>query len=125
MRSLTKKQLLTLHTKVINASGGSDGVRDEGLIDSALDRHKATFGGEDLYTSVEEKIAVTTHSLIANHGFIDGNKRIGVIALDVLSTLNNIKLEYEQKDMIELGLKVAQGAMNEEDILDWIKRHEK
>lgn len=125
MRTLTKEQLLKLHTKVINASGGSDGVRDEGLIDSALDRHKATFGGVDLYESVEKKIAVTTHSLISNHGFIDGNKRIGVIALDVLSTLNNIKLEYEQEDMIELGLKVAQGAMNEDDIYDWIKRHRK
>lgn len=125
MITLTKDELLQLHTKVIKASGGSDGVRDINLINSALDRHKTTFGGIDLYDNIEKKIAVTTHSLITNHGFIDGNKRIGVIALDVLSKLNHINLNYTQKDLIDLGLGVAEGKLNDEDIYNWIIKHKR
>ena len=125
MITLTKEELLQLHTKVIKASGGSDGVRDINLINSALDRHKTTFGGIDLYDNIEKKIAVTTHSLITNHGFIDGNKRIGVIALDVLSKLNHINLNYTQKDLIDLGLGVAEGKLNDEDIYNWIIKHKR
>ena len=123
MITLTKDELLQLHTKVIKASGGSDGVRDINLINSALDRHKTTFGGIDLYDNIEKKIAVTTHSLITNHGFIDGNKRIGVIVLDVLSELNHIDLKYTQKDLIDLGLGVAEGKLNDEDIYNGIIKH--
>lgn len=125
MITLTKDELLQLHTKVIKASGGSDGVRDINLINSALDRHKTTFGGIDLYDNIEKKIAVTTHSLITNHGFIDGNKRIGVIVLDVLSELNHIDLKYTQKDLIDLGLGVAEGKLNDEDIYNWIIKHKR
>ena len=125
MITLTKDELLQLHTKVIKASGGSDGVRDINLINSALDRHKTTFGGIDLYDNIEKKIAATTHSLITNHGFIDGNKRIGVIALDVLSKLNHINLNYTQKDLIDLGLGVAEGKLNDEDIYNWIIKHKR
>ena len=125
MITLTKEELLQLHTKVIKASGGSDGVRDINLINSALDRHKTTFGGIDLYDNIEKKIAVTTHSLITNHGFIDGNKRIGVIALDVLSKLNHINLNHTQKDLIDLGLGVAEGKLNDEDIYNWIIKHKR
>ena len=125
MITLTKDELLQLHTKVIKASGGSEGVRDINLINSALDRHKTTFGGIDLYDNIEKKIAVTTHSLITNHGFIDGNKRIGVIVLDVLSELNHIDLKYTQKDLIDLGLGVAEGKLNDEDIYNWITKHKR
>ena len=125
MITLTKDELLQLHTKVIKASGGSDGVRDINLINSALDIHKTTFGGIDLYDNIEKKIAVTTHSLITNHGFIDGNKRIGVIVLDVLSELNHIDLKYTQKDLIDLGLGVAEGKLNDEDIYNWIIKHKR
>ncbi|WP_278287446.1 type II toxin-antitoxin system death-on-curing family toxin [Clostridium acetireducens] len=92
-------------------------------MESALNRGFVTFNGEDLYKEIEKKIAVIAHGLIRNHGFIDGNKRIGVSVLIILLKINNIKIQYTQSELINLGLEIAKGTMNEDDIFLWINSH--
>lgn len=121
MKSLTIEQLIMFHKKITNASGGSHGVKDQGLIDSALNRCNATFDGNDLYPTIIEKIAVTTVSLVKNHGFVDGNKRVGVSVMLILLSLNSIEIKYSQEELINLGLGLASGELNEENVITWIK----
>ena len=125
MKSLTIEQLIMFHNKITNASGGSHGIKDRGLIESALNRCLATFDGEDLYPTVIEKISVTTVSLVKNHGFVDGNKRVGVSVMLILLSLNNIEIEYSQEELIELGLGLANGELNEENVIRWINQRYK
>lgn len=123
MRTININQLIEFHKKITIKTGGSDGVRDKDLLESALNRAFVTFGGEELYNPIERKIAVITHSLISNHGFIDGNKRIGVSTMVLLSKLNGINLNHSQDDLINLGLRVAEGIYKEDDIFEWILNH--
>lgn len=123
MRFLSVDDIVLFHKKIIKATGGSTSIRDIGLVESALNRALMTYDGKDLYPDIIEKIAVVTHSLITNHGFVDGNKRIGVTVMILLLKINNIKIEYTQKELINLGLKVAEGTWKEKDILNWIKKH--
>jgi len=84
-----------------------------------------TFEGKDLYPSIIDKISVTAHSLISNHGFVDGNKRVGIAVMLILLRMNHVKVSYTQQELIHLGLRTAEGFMNESDILNWIKEHSK
>jgi len=113
-----------LHQMIAQETGGEIGVRDEGLLDSALRSAFATFDGKDLYPTKEEKGARIGYSLISNHAFVDGNKRIGMhIMLTFLET-NGIKITCTDDEIVELGLGVASGEMDYKHLLDWIKRHE-
>jgi len=123
MRGLSVSDIIVLHQKVIDKTGGSHGIRDIGLIESAVTRAYATFGGNDLYETVEAKIAVTVYSLVSNHGFVDGNKRISIAAMLLLLQLNGYKLQYSQQELIDLGLGLAAGNLDENDIQQWIKTH--
>ena len=123
MRLLLSVDVVLFHEKIIKETGGSYGIRDIDLVESALNRALMTYGGRDLYPTTLEKIAVITHSLIAFHGFVDGNKRIGVAVMILLLKMNNVKIKYTQQEIVELGLKVAEGSWKEKDILDWIKGH--
>lgn len=125
MNSIEFEQLVLFHEKIVARTGGSSGVRDAGLLKSALGRGDMTFGGTELYTPDEKKIAVITHSLICNHGFVDGNKRIGVAVMNLLCKMNDIILVYTQQELIDLGLAVADGKRNEEEIFEWIINHKK
>lgn len=125
MKNIEFEQLVLFHKKIVARTGGSNGVRDAGLLKSALSRGDMTFGGTELYTPNERKIAVITHSLICNHGFVDGNKRIGVAVMNLLCKMNSISLVYTQQELIELGLAVASGKKNEEEIFQWIINHKK
>ena len=116
-------QLMRLHTKVAERSGGSDAVRDAGLVESALMRASAGFGDCDLYATAEEKAAAIASGLIANHGFIDGNKRIGVAAMLLILRKNNVEISFTQQELICFGLDAAKGLMTTQDVLDWIVRH--
>lgn len=118
-----KEKVKLLHQLMAEATGGSVGVRDEGLLDSALESAYATFGGEELYKGKEEKAAKIGYSLISNHAFVDGNKRIGVYVMLSFLELNGIKLSADNKDVVELGLSVADGSMKYDDIVLWIKKH--
>lgn len=123
MRFLSIENIVLFHEKIVRETGGSSGIRDRGLIESALNRAFMTYDGKDLYPSIIEKIAVIAHSLISNHGFVDGNKRIGVAVMLILLRMNNINVSYTQKELIDLGLKTAEGILKEKDILNWINEH--
>jgi death-on-curing protein len=124
MKSVEVNQIITFHQKIVQATGGSDGVRDRTLIESAINKAFATFDGIDLYESIFKKISVITYSLIKNHGFVDGNKRTGVSTMLLLLQINNITIRYSQSELVELGLKIAEGKINEEHIEQWIIRHQ-
>ena len=104
------EQALLIHKYLIEVSGGAEGLRDKGALESALDTPFQTFGGEDLYPGKEQKAAALCFGLIQNHPFIDGNKRIGVHLCDVFLELNGIKLRYIDDDLVLLGLSVADGS---------------
>ena len=120
---LTVDEIIGLHEKLVDATGGSAGLRDRGLLESAVYSADASFDDIALYPTVEEKAARLAYSLIHNHAFVDGNKRIGVLAMLMTLKLNGIKLHYTQKELIELGLAVAAGNASYGVILDWIRTH--
>lgn len=123
MRVLSKRQILLLHSALISESGGSDGIRDDGLLDSALNTPFQTFAGQDLYPTVLEKAARLGFGLIRNHPFIDGNKRIGTHAMLVFLEINNIALSYEDEELIATILSVAAGELDDDGLLDWMQKH--
>ena len=125
IRLLLVEDIILLHTKLIKKTGGRQGIRDKGLIESATARALATFGGNDLYKTLDEKIAVTTYALINNHGFIDGNKRVGIAAMLLLARINGIILSYSQQELITLGLGTAESLIDVEKIIEWIDQHKK
>ena len=117
------EQVVKLHSSLISKTGGMDGVRDANLLDSALKAPFQTFGGNDLYPDILDKASQLCYSLIENHPFADGNKRIGVHLTLLFLKLNNIELRYSQQELIDFGLDVASGKLNKDDIKDWmIKR---
>jgi len=125
MRRLSMANIILLHQKLIDQTGGRHGIRDMNLIESAINRAFATFDGNDLYEMIEDKIAAITFGLVNNHGFVDGNKRIGVAAMILLLKLNGYILQYSQEDLTVLGTSIADGSMAEVDIKDWIIQHKK
>lgn len=122
---LTKKQVLMLHSRLVETTGGSAGIRDEGMLDSALSNPFQSFGGDSLYPSIQAKAAQLCYGLVKNHAMIDGNKRLGTHVMLVFLALNGYELEYSQKELSDTILEVASGEMNAEDLLQWIIRHQK
>ena len=123
MRVLSKRQILMLHSMLVAQSGGADGLRAEGLLESAINTPLQTFGGQELYPTVLEKAARLGYGLIHNHPFLDGNKRIGTHAMLVFLDINNITLSYEDDDLIATILRVASGEMDDSQLLEWLKTH--
>ena len=119
------EQVIKLHSTLISKTGGIDGVRDDNLLDSALKTPFQTFGGKDLYPEILDKASQLCYSLIENHPFTDGNKRIGVHLTLLFLKINNIELTYSQKELIEFGLSVAAGNMNKDDIKQWLINHKR
>lgn len=123
MIRLTTKQVIFLHSSLIEATGGTDGVRDMGLLESALEAPFQTFGGKDLYPALIQKAARLGHSLISNHPFVDGNKRIGIHTMLVFLAANGVEIECTQKELTDVGLSLADGTMNAEKLLIWLSSH--
>lgn len=123
MKMLSKRQILLLHSMLVAQSGGMDGLRDEGLLDAAINMPLQTFGGQELYSTILEKAARLGYGLIRSHPFLDGNKRIGTHAMLVFLDINNITLFYEDEDLISMILHVAAGAMDCNAFLEWLKAH--
>lgn len=119
----TLQHVIKLHEKTVARSGGSQGVRDAGLIESALMRANAAFGTSEAYSTIEEKAAAVCCGLIGNHGFVDGNKRIGVMVMLLILHKNGVTIRYTQGELIRLGLDAAQGLFSVADITGWIKNH--
>ena len=123
MIKFTTEKVKLLHQLMAEATGGSIGVRDEGLLDSALENAFATFDGAELYPTKEEKAAKIAYSLVSNHAFVDGNKRIGVFVMLSFLSINGIRIESTDEDIVKLGLGIADGNMKYEEILSWIREH--
>ena len=123
MIKFAKEKVLLLHQLITEETGGSAGLRDINLLDSALESAYATFDGKDLYPSKEEKAAKLGYGLIANHAFVDGNKRIGMYVMLTFLLVNGIELTATDRDVIDVGLAVAAGETDYSGLLRWILTH--
>jgi death-on-curing protein len=123
VRYLTAEQVLFIHARLIAATGGMHGVRDVGLLRSAVERARATFGGKDLYRDLFHKTAALMGSLIGNHPFLDGNKRTAISAAGLFLILNGYELNASQKELETFTLDMALKKRNVEDAAAWFRRH--
>ena len=121
---LSKEQVLKLHTSLIKTTGGSDGIRDEGMLDLALNNPFQSFGGKELYPSIQAKAARLCFGLVRNHAMLDGNKRLGAHTMLVFLALNGYELSYSQKELSDVILALASGNIGEKEILQWIIEHQ-
>ena len=121
---LTIDEIIRLHTTLTERTGGSDGLRDRGLLESAVYSAETSFGGQEIYPTIEEKAARLMFALVSNHPFVDGNKRIGVLVMLVTLRLNGIALRYTQSDLIKLGLSAASGKLDYDAIYGWLTAHQ-
>ena len=123
MEYLTPEDILVIHAKIIDETGGFHGVRDIGLLISLTERPKSKFGGKDFYPGVFKKSAVYLESLANYHVFIDGNKRAAIAASARFLFLNGFELFVSNKDMTKFVLKVVIEKLDLERIANWFKKH--
>ena len=123
MIKFSKEKILLLHQVMAEATGGDVGVRDEALLESAIETIYSTFDGVELYPTKEEKAAKLGYSLISNHAFVDGNKRIGMYIMISFLELNGIKIDATNDEVYKLGMAVADGSADNDYILKWINEH--
>lgn len=123
MTRLSRRQILLLHGQLLTETGGADGIRDDNLLDAALESPYSGFQDTQFYPSIEAKAARLAFGLVNNHPFVDGNKRIGVLAMLVLLDLNGVALHVSDDDLIWLGLALAKGDVDTAGVLDWIRKH--
>lgn len=121
MRYLTLAEVLELHRRVIAQSGGADGVRDLGAVESAVAQPQMTFGGDELYPDVESKVAALCFSLVMNHPFMDGNKRTGHAALETFLVLNGYEFVADVDDAERHILSLAAGELSRDELTAWVK----
>ena len=121
MIKLSEEKVMYLHNVFIEQTGGNPSIRDRGLLNSALEGAYQTFGGVELYPTVEEKGARLGYSLISNHAFIDGNKRIGMLIMFVFLEINGVRLNPTNEEFARVGLAVASGEMKYEELLSWVQ----
>jgi len=125
IRYLTTEDVLLLHHLSIEKSGGSHGLRDPELLDSAIHRPQATFAGQDLYLTLFDKAGALCHSLIKNHAFVDGNKRTSLLSSMTFLELNGYRFECAQEELVTFGLKIDNENISAEGIASWLKMHSK
>ena len=125
MISIGIEQAMRLHEVMAEMTGGDAGIRDIALLDSALSSAYQTFGGEELYPTIEEKAARLGFSLISNHPFVDGNKRIGMYIMLVFLEVNGVGMDPTESEVIRVGLSVAASKMTFDELLSWIIKNRK
>lgn len=123
MRYLTLGELIQLHGRLIEQSGGAGGIRDLGLAESALAQPQMSFGGKDLYATLAEKAAALCFSLVMNHPFVDGNKRIGHAAMETFLVLNGYELDADIDDSESVILRLAAGELGRLPFTEWVAEH--
>lgn len=123
MIKFSKEKVLLLHQLIIQETGGDINVRDLNLLDSALESAFSTFDDKDLFPTKEEKAAKIGYGLIANHAFMDGNKRIGMYVMLTFLEVNGITLSMSDQDIYEAGIAVASGTMDYNGLLQWVIEH--
>lgn len=124
MIKFSKEKVLLLHQIISEATGGDPNIRDINLLDSALENAFQTFDGIELYPTKQEKAARIGYSLISNHAFVDGNKRIGMYVLLTFLETNGIRINPTNDEVARVGLAVASGEMKYEELLEWIYDNE-
>jgi len=122
---LTFEQVLAIHDNQIETYGGSHGIRDLALFESAIMRPQTTFGGKDLYPSIFEKAAVLMHSLIMNHPFVDGNKRTGTVSALIFLEINRFRIAVGQNELVDISLEVALKKTDVKDVATWLEKSSK
>ena len=123
MKRLGKEQVIRIHSILIEQTCGSDGIRDEGLLDSALNAPFQTFDGEYIYKTIKAKAAKLGYFLVKNHPFIDGNKRIGILVMLTFLDLNGIPVSCTDDGLIEIGFALANGTMDSGQLTRWLAEH--
>ncbi len=123
MTILSKEDIILLHSALVETTGGSDGIRDEALLDSAVQTPFQTFDNNEIYPTVMQKAARLCFGLVKDHAFVDGNKRIGAHAMLVFLALNGIEIECGQGELSEMILSVASGNTDAEGIEKWLLEH--
>ncbi len=125
MNFFSEEQVLKIHSSLITKTGGIDGVREYNLLDLSLKSIFQTFDGKELYHSILDKAVQLCYSLIENHPFLDGNKRIGIHLTLVFLKINGVDLNYSQEELIDLGLGIASGKIKKDEIKKWFMEHRK
>lgn len=120
MKRLSVERIKQIHHLMIEETGGMDGIRDDGLLESAVNAPFQTFDDVPLYKTIEAKAARLGYLLINNHAFIDGNKRTGMMAMLLFLELNGAGKDYTDEEIIRVGLALADGSMDDKALLDWI-----
>ena len=123
MRYLTLSEVVELHRRILRASGGTSGIRDLGALESALAQPKATFESTDLYPSLVEKTAALGFSIVRNHPFVDGNKRVAHAAMETCLLLNGSEIGAEVDDQEALMIGLAAGRISRAQLVDWLRSH--
>jgi len=120
---VTVDDVIRLHAQLIKTTGGLDGIRDQGILESAIAAPLQTFGGEELFHGTVEKIARLGYGLAKNHAFVDGNKRIGALMTQLLLKWNGYKLTLLAGELSDIFISIADGTSSESDLLHWIQKH--
>ena len=123
MIRFSKEKALLLHKILAEATGGGAGVRDEAMLDSALESAYAGFGDKEFYPTKEEKGARLGYALISNHAFVDGNKRIGIYVMLSFLEMNGVPVQCSDEELVRIGLSVADGSMEYDELLQWVLDH--
>jgi len=123
MRYVTLAEVVDLHRRLLQATGGAHGIRDLGALESAVAQPKATFGGADLYPTLVEKAAALCLSLVLGHPFVDGNKRVGHAAMETFLILNGAEVDAQVDDQERLMLDLAAGRIGRSQLTDWLRQH--
>lgn len=125
MKYLTAEQILFIHSRLIDETGGFHGIRDLGLLLSGAARPGAAFSGKELYPDIYNKAAALMESLIKNHPFMDGNKRTAITSAGIFLSINGYYLNASQKELETIALNMATGKTSVKDAMDWFKQHSK
>lgn len=123
MRYLTVGEVLELYSRVMNQSGGGVGIRDLGGLESAVAQPRMTFNGKELYSTIVDKASALGFSLIQNHPFIDGNKRIGHAVMETFLILNGYEISASVDEQVDLILGVASGNIDRNTFTNWLNEH--
>lgn len=123
MRYLALPEVVELHRRLLEATGGAAGIRDLGALESALAQPKMTLAGSDLYPTLAEKAAALCFSLVGNHPFVDGNKRVGHAAMETFLVLNGAEIDASLDEQERVMLDLAAGRLDRGQLADWLRQH--
>jgi len=123
MRYLSLGEVVDLHRRVLQTTGGASGIRDFGVLESVIAQPKASFGGVELYPTLIEKAAALAFSLVQGHPFVDGNKRAGHAAMETFLVLNGTEIDAPVDDQERLMLDLAAGRIGRSQLIDWLRQH--